>query len=158
MSKRSNRGTDSRRSRKPKRPLLATAAAIGGAGLILATPGAALMAAPGKRRPRRWSRRRCKQGDLDFFGTGGLSAAPFDPIFELFGAIPFVKIFIGNGADGTAANPNGGNAGLFAGNGGDGFSPTVPGTPGVTAAPPGCSSATAAKAATAPPASTASTP
>ena len=69
-------------------------------------------------------------GEFDFFGGGGLSAAPFDPIFEFFGAIPFVKIFIGNGADGTAAHPNGGNAGWFAGNGGDGFSPTVPGTNG----------------------------
>ena len=157
MSKRSNRGTDSRRSRKPKRPLLATAAAIGGAGLILATPGAALMAAP-EAQAAPVVPAPLQTGGFDFFGTGGLSAAPFDPIFELFGAIPFVKIFIGNGTDGTAANPNGGNAGLFAGNGGDGFSPTVPGTPGGNGGAAGSFIGDGATAATAPPASTASTP
>ena len=45
MSKRSNyRGTG---SPKPARPLLATAAAIGGAGMVLAAPGAVMLATPG---------------------------------------------------------------------------------------------------------------
>jgi hypothetical protein len=37
---------------------------------------------------------------------------------------------IGNGANGTAANPNGGAAGLLFGNGGDGFSESTPGVTG----------------------------
>ena len=65
-----------------------------------------------------------------------------------------MNIFIGNGANGTAENPDGGNAGLLAGNGGHGLQPhgrerTDLGYPVVTAAMPGCSSATAATAATA---------
>jgi hypothetical protein len=63
----SGRGTGSRRTRKP---LVATAAAIGGAGLVLAAPAAALMAAadaqaaPVVQAP-------LQIGDLDFFGDGG---------------------------------------------------------------------------------------
>ena len=88
MSNRSKRGTGSRRTRKP---LVATAAAIGGAGLILGAPAAALMAAPGAQAapvvpaPQQLSR----VLGLDFFGTGGLSAAFLDPIFEIATIIPF---------------------------------------------------------------------
>ncbi|ORB84998.1 PE family protein, partial [Mycobacterium kansasii] len=39
---------------------------------------------------------------------------------------------IGNGANGTAAHPNGGAGGLLYGNGGNGFSPTTPGQRGGT--------------------------
>jgi hypothetical protein len=47
MSKRSNyRGTGAHRSQKKARPLVATAAAVGGAGLVLAGPAAALPANP----------------------------------------------------------------------------------------------------------------
>ncbi len=48
-----------------------------------------------------------------------------NPFFDILGGIPIVNIFIGNGANGTADNPDGGDAGLFAGNGGNGYSPTV---------------------------------
>ena len=44
------------------------------------------------------------------------SALAIDPHVELFGTL-----IIGNGADGTAANPNGGNGGLLWGNGGTGY-------------------------------------
>ncbi|WP_059020545.1 PGRS repeat-containing protein [Mycobacterium sp. M26] len=46
------------------------------------------------------------------------SALAIDPHVELFGTL-----IIGNGADGTAANPNGGNGGLLWGNGGAGYTP-----------------------------------
>ena len=95
----------------------------------------------------------------DFFGAGGLSAALLDPLFDIAGLIPGLNIFVGNGVDGTATIPNGGNAGILAGNGGNGFSRTVAGTgnggTAATAATPVCSSGMAATAATAPPASTA---
>jgi hypothetical protein len=51
---------------------------------------------------------------IDFFGTGGLSASILDSVFALAGEIPVLNISIGDGADGTATSPNGGNAGLFA--------------------------------------------
>jgi hypothetical protein len=43
-----------------------------------------------------------------------------DPFLNLAGGIPILNIFIGNGADGTAFNPNGANGGLLIGSGGDG--------------------------------------
>ena len=46
MSNRSKRGTGAHLSKKPARSLKATAAVIGGAGMILAAPGAALLAGP----------------------------------------------------------------------------------------------------------------
>ena len=46
MSNRSKRGTGAPGSKKPARPLRATAAVIGGAGMILAAPAAALLADP----------------------------------------------------------------------------------------------------------------
>ena len=58
---------------------------------------------------------------LDFFGDGGLSAAFLDPFFEIARMAPFFNIFVSNGEDGTATSPDGGNAGILAGNGGDGF-------------------------------------
>ena len=131
MSNRSKRGTGSHLSKKPARSLKATAALIGGAGIIVAAPGAALLASPPE-----------AQAQIDltsitsiFTGGAGLSGTTgalvgtatglTDPIFAFLGGIPLVGAFIGNGADGTAANPNGGNAGILAGNGGDGYSPTV---------------------------------
>ncbi|MCV7123122.1 PE family protein, partial [Mycobacterium lacus] len=42
----------------------------------------------------------------------------------------FGRPLIGNGADGTAANPNGGAGGLLYGNGGNGFSQTTAGLAG----------------------------
>ncbi|GAB7151523.1 hypothetical protein LRC537489_47790 [Mycobacterium riyadhense] len=44
---------------------------------------------------------------------------------------------IGNGADGTAASPNGGAGGLLYGNGGNGFRKPAPGWPGVSVGRPG---------------------
>jgi hypothetical protein len=120
---------------------VATAAAIGGAGLVVATPAAALLASPGEAHAA---------PPVDLFGcvvapfgssclspdnvalaaslTGGLALA--DPFLDLAGAIPVVNVFIGNGADGTAAHPNGFNGGLLIGSGGDGYSPTTPGAHG----------------------------
>jgi PGRS repeats len=51
-----------------------------------------------------------------------------DPVMAIAGQIPFVNVFIGNGANGTAAHPDGFPGGMLAGNGGNGFSPTTPGT------------------------------
>ncbi|MGV7376807.1 PE family protein, partial [Mycobacterium kansasii] len=42
----------------------------------------------------------------------------------------FGRPFIGNGADGTAASPNGGAGGILYGNGGNGFSQATAGQPG----------------------------
>src|SRR5262245_6745540 len=127
MSNRSKHGSGSRKS---ARPFVATAAAIGGAGMILAAPGAALLANPAE------AQAQIDLGSLSsLFGASGLNGAVGSgvgavtgletPFFDILGGIPVVNIFIGNGANGTAANPNGGNAGLLAGNGGNGYSPTV---------------------------------
>ena len=137
MSKRSSsvsvggRGTghQHRRSRRPARPLVATAAAIGGAGLVLAAPGAALMANPAEAQaqPIDLSALTSLFGGsfaipLTPAGLVGTAGSTFDPILDIATAIPFLNLFVGNGPDGTAASPNGGNAiGLFVGNGGDGF-------------------------------------
>ena len=140
MSTRSNRGTGAhRRSRKPKRPFVATAAAIGASGIALVAPGAALMAnAPEAQ----------AQTPLDpsspfsgprlggIPGAGGANPlAIADPIFtvigDIGGAIPIFDIFVSNGANGTNASINpvtgavtqataGGNAGFFCCNGGAG--------------------------------------
>ena len=129
MSKQRNRGTGSRRSRKPRRPLAATAAAIGGAGIVLAAPGAAFMAAPE-------AQAQTGIAIIDsLFGLTGLSGVSGtlvgtatgleDTFFAIAGQIPILNAFIGNGADGTAENPDGGNAGIIAGNGGTGYSFTV---------------------------------
>ena len=126
MSDRSERGNGPWQA---GRPLVAAAAAIGGAGLVLAAPAAALMAAPeALAAPVFPVPQQIAIPGLDFFGSGGLSAALLDPVFDIFGLIPGLNIFIGNGVDGTATSPNGGDAGLFAGNGGNGFSRTIPGT------------------------------
>jgi hypothetical protein len=103
-------------------------AVIGGVGVVLAAPAAGLMApseahaAPVIPVPQQVI------PGFAFFGSSGLSAALLDPIFDIFGLVPGLNIFIGNGADGTATSPNGGNAGLLFGNGGNGFSRTIPGT------------------------------
>src|SRR5882757_2251116 len=124
MSDRRKQGNGSLR-----RPFMATAAAVGGAGLILGAPAAGLMAAPvAQAAPVVPVPQQFEIPGLDFFGGSGLSAALLDPLFDIAGLIPGLNIFIANGADGTATNPNGGNAGLFFGNGGNGFSRTTVGT------------------------------
>jgi hypothetical protein len=111
-----------------RKPLAATVAAIGGAGLVVAAPAAALIAAPGAQAaPVVPAPQQFDIPGLDFFGSGGLSAALFDPIFDIAGMVPVLNIFVANGVDGTATNPNGGNAGLFFGNGGKGFDAATPG-------------------------------
>lgn len=70
MSKRSiYRGSGARRSQKKVRPLVATAAAIGGAGLVLAAPAAALLANPGQAQ------------------AAPVIPAPQEPITDLFGSV-----------------------------------------------------------------------
>src|SRR4051794_16139655 len=114
MSNQSKRGTGS----QLRKPLVATAAALGGASMILGAPAAALLAAPGAQAaPIVSAPEQFAIPGLDFFGSGGLSAAILDPFFSVATAIPFLNIFVANGTPGTAANPNGGNAGLFFGNG-----------------------------------------
>ena len=167
MSKRSNRGTGSRRSRKPARPLVATAAAIGGAGIVLAAPGAAFMAPP-EAQAQDWysDHRQHFRSALAGLG-GGIPLTPAgvvetttglsDPLFDLAGAIPILNIFVANGADAdphSRRNLNGGDAGLFIGSGGNGDNgpstrPRTRSATAATAATPDCSSATAATAATA---------
>ena len=108
---------------------MATATVIGGAGFVLGAPAAVLMAASeAQAAPVLPAPLQFEIPGLDFFGTGGLSAALLDPFFDMAGLIPGLNMFIGNGVDGTATSPNGGNAGLFAGNGGNGFSRVIPGT------------------------------
>ena len=46
--------------------------------------------------------------------------ATFDPFLDIAGLIPVLNIFVGNGVDGLTPGANGGNAGLFIGNGGNG--------------------------------------
>ena len=126
MSIRSERGSGSKQSR---RPLVATAAVIGGAGMVLGAPAAALIAAPVAQAAPVFAVPQQLPPIPPFppIGGGGISAAFLDPVYDIFGLIPGLNIFVSNGIDGTAASPNGGNAGLLAGNGGNGFSRIVAG-------------------------------
>src|SRR5882757_5806231 len=159
----SKRGTDSRRARKPLRPLVATAAVIGGAGIVLGAPVAALFigqgvaqAAPLVSAPQAPATDLCggligcndlsassvpSSGSSLFGGSAALAALPAganlgdpfgiaDAFLNIAGAIPGLNFFVGNGADGTAAHPDGFNGGLFAGSGGNGFNATAVGTNG----------------------------
>jgi hypothetical protein len=68
-------GARRRRAGKPARPWVAAAAAIGGAGLVLSAPGAALMAAPAAQAaPVVPVPLQFEIPGLDFFGSGGLSS------------------------------------------------------------------------------------
>jgi hypothetical protein len=147
MSNRSKRGPGRRRSPAPARTL---AVAIGGAGLVLAAPAAALLASPGEAHaapvvpigdicggasPLRLRRARSVQPS--HYGVANRCYDPFgltstftNTFLDLADGIPVLNVFIGNGADGTAAHPNGFNDGLFAGSGGNGYSPTTPGANG----------------------------
>jgi hypothetical protein len=58
---------------------------------------------------------------------GAQSLAVFSPVAALTG-----RPLIGNGANGTAASPNGGAGGILYGNGGTGYSETAPGVAGGT--------------------------
>ena len=141
----SRRQCDARR--RSIRPLATTAAVIGGAGVVLCAPGAALLVAPAAQAAPYVSAPASPPNDLcvvmtgcnnipagNLFGAAALSAGtttdPFTALFDLAGAIPGVNLLIGNGADGTAAHPNGFNGGLFAGSGGDGYSSTIAGADG----------------------------
>src|SRR4051794_7455598 len=108
------------------RPVKATVAAIGGAGIVLSAPAAALLAAP----PESAAQSTASLTSLFGPNLGGIAGQVLNPIFTIAGLVPGLNIFIGNGLDGTAANPNGGKAGILAGNGGRGFSTTKPGTKG----------------------------
>src|SRR5882757_7017448 len=158
------RGTDSRRRRKSVRPLVATAAVIGGVGIVLGAPVAALFIGPAvaQAAPPLVSAPQAPPTDLcgGFIGCNDLSASsvpstgsslfggsaalaalpvgvnlgdPFgiaNAFLNIAGTIPGLNLFIGNGADGTAAHPDGFNGGLFAGSGGNGYSPTTAGATG----------------------------
>jgi hypothetical protein len=156
MSKRSNyRGTGAHRPQKKARPLVATAAAVSGAGLLLAGPAAALLANPGEAHAAPGTpapqqpitslfgcvlgsanpAENCDAGDNVASARGlgnGLALANLDPFLDIAGGIPILNIFVGNGADGTALHPNGYNGGFFIGSGGDGLSATTAGTNGGT--------------------------
>src|SRR5882757_274369 len=130
-------GNGSAGSRKAGHPWLATAVAIGGAGIALAAPGAALLATPAVAQAAPLPAVDPLCSLLGSCSSGGLGASvahnladPFGLPTDLMGfagGIPVLNIFIGNGADGTALHPDGFNGGLFFGNGGKGFSPTTPG-------------------------------
>ncbi|MDT4998877.1 MAG: hypothetical protein QOK12_982, partial [Mycobacterium sp.] len=154
MAKHRQRVSGSGRTRTPGR---AWAVAIGGAGIVLAAPAAALLTTPAlaQAAPVPPTGPLCPLlvgcgsgggvgasiaggigasiGSLStVVGPGGL-ADPFGlptAILGFAGAIPGLNIFIGNGADGTAVHPDGFNGGLFFGDGGKGYSPTTPGAYG----------------------------
>jgi len=142
MSKHSRYFSEGRhRAQRKSHPFAATAAAVGGAGLVVAAPAAALLAMPGRAQaaPAPTGLIGCVltlNGDcLDNQSTAigssltdGMATA--EPFLDIASGIPIVNIFIGNGADGTAAHPNGFNGGIFAGSGADGYSPTTAGANG----------------------------
>ncbi|MDT5018699.1 MAG: hypothetical protein QOD39_4859, partial [Mycobacterium sp.] len=116
---------------KPRRPWLATAAVIGGAGITLSAPAAALLATA----PAASAQPLSLCSELSLPSTCGSVPAANGPTFtplvasaasmsilDIAGQIPVVNILIGNGANGTAAHPNGYNGGLLIGNGGNGYS------------------------------------
>jgi hypothetical protein len=86
---------------RTRKPLVAAVAALGGAGVVLVAPGAALMTAPQVQAAPVFSAPQQLIPGFDFFGDGGLSAALLDPFFEIAGLIPVLNIFVGNGVDGT---------------------------------------------------------
>src|SRR5882757_9593645 len=157
----SERGTESPRTRKPLLPFVA--AAIGGAGIVLGAPVAALFIGPGVAQaaplvsaPLQPATDLCggligcndlsassvpSSGSSLFGGSAALTALPAgtnlgdpfgiaDAFLDVAAAIPGLNFFVGNGADGTAAHPDGFNGGLFAGSGGNGFSGTAVGASG----------------------------
>src|SRR5262249_29162040 len=145
MSTRSSKRANTGRSHIRTRSATATAALVGGAGLVLAAPGAALLAHPAEAQALPQSPGdviscvldsvlggSCvaeAQNEVILIGVGaGLQIA--DPILDIAGAIPVLNVFIGNGADGTAAHPNGFNGGLLIGSGGDGWTSNVAGVDG----------------------------
>src|SRR5882757_6297129 len=145
MAKHGVRGSGSGQSRKHGRPWATTAVVIGGTGMVLAAPAAALLISPAVAQaapppvvdplcPLVGS---CAGGSLGASIAGVVGPAglvdPFGSPTDLLGfagGIPILNIFIGNGADGTALHPDGFNGGLFFGNGGKGFTPTAVGATG----------------------------
>src|SRR5882757_246420 len=146
MSNRSNQGSGSHQAQRPVRHLVATAAVISGAGIVLGAPVAALFigsgvaqAAPLVSAPTDLcssSLAGCNDPSASslFGASTALTVIPAGPgisdpfgladaFFDLAGSIPGLNLFIGNGADGTAEHPDGFNGGLFAGSGGNGYSP-----------------------------------
>src|SRR5690348_10706749 len=147
MSKhRRYRGNGRHRAQAKSRRLVATAVAVGGAGLVLSAPAAALLAMPGEAHAAPLAPTpnglfgcivgtttgdECLAGDSAGLGDSlTASLATAQPFLDVAGGIPIVNIFIGNGADGTAAHPNGFNGGLLIGNGGNGFNATGVGASG----------------------------
>ena len=141
-----NRGTVAHRSEKKTNPLLATAVAVGGAGVLFAAPAAALLASPAEAHAAPTDsvgdllgcvvgsvlRGSCVGATQNAVTPAAVSAeSPLtDPLLNIAGEIPVLNLFIGNGADGSAFHPNGFNGGIFAGSGGNGYSPGTPGANG----------------------------
>src|SRR5262249_19040294 len=122
MSNRSKRNPSRRQSPTPARTL---AVAIGGTGLGLAAPAAALLAGPGEAHAAPPIPFTDICGGTSLFGCDALNASSLittalpsglsDPLgltntfLDIAGGIPVLNVFIGNGADGTAAHPDGFN-------------------------------------------------
>jgi len=118
----SKRGSGSRRSR----PLVATAAAIGGAGIVLGAPAAGLLLAPAAQAAPQVQFAQVPLDSLlgsfgSIFGAGaasptpnGLLAAAVDPFNQISngfldtaGAIPIFQHLCWERVDGNALHPNG---------------------------------------------------
>ncbi|GAB2994960.1 PecA family PE domain-processing aspartic protease [Mycobacterium bourgelatii] len=72
-------------------------------------------------------------GVAQYVGAEAAAASPLNSILAVINTpteLLFGRPLIGNGADGTAANPNGGHGGLLYGNGGNGYSQTASGLAG----------------------------
>jgi hypothetical protein len=131
--------------------MLATAAFIGGAGIMAAASVVAFLAAPAaSAQPQS----RCATSVLTTtcassdptLGDGSIAelaarltarspSDPFasllnSPVMDFAGRVPLLTLFVGNGMDGTSLHPNGFNGGFFIGNGGDGLNSTTPCVPG----------------------------
>ena len=100
---------------------------IGGAGMILAAPTAALLANPAEAQaqPIDLTSLTSIFGNSGLSGIAGTATGLATPFVNLANGIPILNIFISNGANGTADSPDGQPGGLIIGNGGNGFSPTV---------------------------------
>ena len=124
------------RQNRARKSTVAASSVLSGVAILFAVPAAALLTVPAAQaapvaqvpapfeNPEWWINRHRPMGS-GLIGGSGLSAGSLDPFFDIAGLIPVLNVFIGNGADGTLASPNGGNAGLFAGNGGNGYSPLL---------------------------------
>lgn len=72
-------------------------------------------------------------GVAEYVGAEAAAASPLESVLAVINTpteLLLGRPLVGNGADGTAAHPNGGAGGLLYGNGGNGYSPTAPGLAG----------------------------